>query len=91
MADKIRVKAVFDNGGVTADRYTVVTTSSMRMFLGPLEWESFTFSSDCHLPNGVNLYVPVTLPNAALGKKIRFSQLPKQVQKCARRRLASGS
>ena len=36
---------IFDNNGKTADRYTVI-----------IDDDVFTLSTDCNMPNGVNMY-----------------------------------
>lgn len=58
--------AVYDNGGKTADRYTVYLK----------EHECLILSSDCNMPNGVNMIEENAYwPHSDDGKKITFEQL----------------
>lgn len=94
----MKIKAIYDNGGATADRYTVITdekSTVQGIFTGNIltPWSkpspsylAFTFSDDCNMPNGVNMIVNI-IPGSHLGKKIKFSQLPKRVQACVEARL----
>lgn len=90
----MKIKAIYDNGGQTADRYTVVTTSEVvtteeYLFRAPgmpPVYMALNLSSDCNMPNGVNMWGSVRL-DPHLGKKIKFSHLPKTVQRCVKARL----
>jgi len=86
----MKIKAIYDNSGRTADRYTVVTTLEEEYIFRapgmPVVYEALTLSSDCNMPNGVSMWGSATL-GPHLGKKIKFSQLPKIVQRCAKKRL----
>lgn len=70
----MRVLYVFDNGGVTVDRYTLITNQKAGGY-----WLGLTLSQNCDSPQGVSNWVPCEL-GGHLGKGITFSQLPKKVQ-----------
>ncbi len=69
---------VYDNGGKTADRYTVVIGTSV-----------FGMSDDATTPNGFNQYAGETseYPRGFTGKKVKVTSLPKQTQKAIEDRM----
>jgi ribosomal protein L37AE/L43A len=74
--------SIWDNGGKTADRYSVVTSETigrgLYMILG--------LSDDCDSPGGVNMFSEGT-PGPHLGREVLFRELPSKVQKCVKERL----
>lgn len=74
----------FDNGGRTADRYTVVY---MDLPEGPGLFGSRGMSADPFHPQGVGIYC-AALPGRHLGKRVPFSSLPAKCQKLATQDLA---
>lgn len=82
-AAPLRIIGVYDNGGRTADRYTVVFDERHRTDEG-ISHLCLALSKDCNMPNGVCM-TAYTEPGSYLGKKIKFSDLPETVQNCVRR------
>jgi len=89
----MKIKAIYDNGGATADRYTVVITERalpsgpFRPLVGQgASYMALYLSEDCNMPNGFNQWGEA-IPGPHIGKKIKFSQLPKNVQRCVKARL----
>jgi len=84
----MKIIEVRDNGGKTADRYTVVFDEKIYMptrILGEYvaEYTCLSLSSDCHLPNGVSMW-GTTEKGAHLGRRISFEKLPANVKRCVR-------
>jgi hypothetical protein len=67
---------VFDNGGASYDRYTVIPFGNE---------EGFYLSHDCDSPNGVSIYAAPCYP---VGEEVPFSSLPANVQQHALARIA---
>lgn len=79
---------VYDNGGETADRYTIVFTGRYCKLVGE-EYLYVTSSSNPINPQGVYLHGssknPIDTPRYGhLGKRITFLDLPSDVQSCVR-------
>jgi len=78
-----RIFKIFDNGGKTWDRYTLLTEA----------WhfgkgcDAFAFSSNCDTPQGFNQYIGDVYQEADLGKEVSFGDLPENVQQCILDRL----
>jgi hypothetical protein len=75
----------YDNGGETADRYTVVFTGRYRHKTGGQIWALGMNASPFH-PLGIGMtdsYAdPIDYPSYShLGKKVKFQDLPKDCQK----------
>jgi hypothetical protein len=70
---------VFDNGGETIDRYTVI---GRKLFSKRKDGkhDALYLSDDCNLPNGVSMYTEIR-PSEVKGKRIKFLDLPEHVQK----------
>lgn len=87
----MKIKAVYDNGGETLDRYTVVLDEkeevALRNGLTQFLPACFSLSPNCDAPNGVSMYGVCDI-GPHLGKKISFKKLPENVQKYVERRLA---
>jgi hypothetical protein len=75
----MKVKAVYDNGGASADRYTIVYDSS-RLVQGRRLWECVGSSMNPTHPQGFFQHSDCTL-GRHLGKKIAFADLPEEVQR----------
>lgn len=70
---------VYDNGGKTADRWTVVSASDLKNKMPNGMVDMLSLSENPGSPNGVSMYGQGQVGNH-LGKKIKFSSLPKEVQ-----------
>lgn len=78
LINELAVKAIYDNGGKTADRYTIVFSDKSALGL----------SDNPESPQGFSQWEPGPVETGKhLGKKILFSQLPKNVQKHAKERI----
>ena len=105
----MKIKAIYDNGGRTADQYTVmfedesalsrtVSAPIQVMFFGttspPRNYPALLLSRDCNMPNGVNMWGEAAWRpseskiSPTLGKRIKFSQLPRNVQRCVKAQMA---
>lgn len=73
---------VYDNGGKTFDRYTVI-----------IDWDVFTMSTNATSPQGVNQYLGSgikTVENLNLINRdlpIDYKNLPKEVKKAIQQRI----
>lgn len=79
----------FDNGGKTADRYTIVAArqhSRTHMDARTRNWYGFGASETPFHPQGVGMSCEVYMGNGTrhLGKKVPLSTLPHDVQRLAR-------
>lgn len=77
------IKMVYDNGGESIDRYTVVT--DCEEIDGALF--SLHLSEDCTAPNGVSMCGSV-IPGEHLGREISFTELPERMQEHIRKQLS---
>lgn len=76
---------IYDNGGTTFDRYTVVYMNEReRNGL----YGARGMSEDPFHPQGVGQYCTAA-PGRHLGKRIRFEELPEKCQKLVRQDLAN--
>lgn len=73
------IQEIWDNGGETADRYTVFLTDGSAIGL----------SDDANMPNGFNMWVDA-LPGDHLGTQVQWTDLPDVVQQAVVNRLDSG-
>jgi len=76
------VKVIYDNGGKSLDRFTIVYNTN-RISIGSPKvkrWECFSSSYNPFHSQGVFQHGECVL-GAHLGKEIQFSQLPRRVQK----------
>jgi len=72
LINELAVKAIYDNGGKTADRYTIVFSDRSALAL----------SDNPEHPQGVSQIEPGPVKlGKHLGKSILFKDLPKNVQK----------
>ncbi len=74
------VVAVYDNGGKTFDRYTIVLDEADAWTPGC--YQSFSFSHNPDSPQGFSQF-GVCRPGDHLGRLIRFDALPINIQKHA--------
>ena len=78
----MRIKAIYDNGGKTFDRYTVVFDSSRidyRCKEYKLIYDCLCLSDNPEHPTGVSMWGECTI-GKHLGKKITLKSLPKHIQ-----------
>jgi len=73
---------IYDNGGKTADRYTLY----VRNYKDKL-WQTYGFSENCRSVQGFNQYCGDTAKPVACGKRIGWDDLPDDVIYCAVNRL----
>jgi hypothetical protein len=74
-----RMVRVYDNGGATADRYTVLISRTVK---GVKMWDPYTMSNDPQSPQGFNLCSMVILGDLkidALGERVHVLDLSKEV------------
>ena len=85
----MKVKAVYDNGGASIDRYTIVYNgkAGKHSVYGSQLWECVGSSMNPTHPQGFFQHGDCTI-GMHLGKKIKFEELPEEVRKCVERDLA---
>lgn len=71
---------VYDNGGKTADRWTVVSKSDLKNKQPNGMVDMLSLSENPNSPQGVSMWGEGQAGDH-LGKKVKFSSLPKEVQK----------
>ena len=81
--NKMKVKAVYDNGGETADRYTVVFDSHDQR---PPYYDCLGMSNNPTNPLGFSQWGTCVLGNH-MGTEINFSELPEHIQQHVKDRL----
>ena len=69
---KIKVR-VYDNGGITADRYTIVFPTG----------DTYLMSEDANMPNGVCMYAGdnPAIPDKDIDREIDIENLPEGTKK----------
>lgn len=94
---------VFDNGGETADRYTVclerLSARDQAAMVGVGSWTTENLKRAWHAlalskhpghPQGVSQCALCVLPNERIGKEIAFEDLPENVQEHVLMRMREG-
>lgn len=80
----MKIKAIYDNGGKTIDRYTIafdeITGYIESDGITQPKYKCLTLSSDPDWPQGFSQWIECIL-GKHLGKKITFKELPENVQK----------
>jgi len=79
---------VYDNGGKTADRWTVFSASDLKNKQPNGMVDMLGLSENPNSPQGVSMFSQGQVGNH-LGKKVKFSSLPKEVQKHISQRYSS--
>ena len=74
------IKAIYDNGGKTADRYTVYYNEVYSQFSGVTLWEGRGMSENPFHPCGVGNCIGGMIGKHN-GKKIKFTDLPEPCRK----------
>lgn len=78
---------IWDNGGKTADRYTLLPPRSRRAWKewrhDDGRWEGLGSSEQPFHPQGFGQHISAT-PGPHLGKRIHWNELPAEVQRFAR-------
>lgn len=82
----MKIKAIYDNGGKSVDRYTVVYDALSTVGRTDL-FESLGMSDNPTHPQGIGQH-SACLPGAHLGKRIEFSDLPADCQAVVEEELA---
>lgn len=79
------VLRLFDNGGKTADRYTIMPPRYAKSYRGrmPGQFESIAASEYPFHPQGFGMWVTAAA-GSYLGKRVHWDSLPRDVQKFAR-------
>lgn len=84
-----KIIRVYDNGGATADRYTVVLAKRGYEMANPAHHPMLSMSEYPNHPQGVSMFGEGRI-GRHLGKRIKFYDLPENVRHHALERLASG-
>lgn len=77
---------IYDNGGETIDRYTILPPRyAGKAYRGrtPSTWMAIAASVDPYHPQGFGQHVSA-MPGRHLGRRIRWADLPDDVQRFAR-------
>lgn len=74
---------IYDNGGKTCDRYTIIPPRWAHLKYKRGDWECISSSERPFHPQGYGM-ICSAMPGPHLGKRITFDQLPPDVQKFAR-------
>jgi hypothetical protein len=73
----MKIIAIYDNGGKTLDRYTIVTNYEV----GPKHNGRFTYDALSSSENGLGVFMWVQcIRGSHLGKKIQLTDLSKELQ-----------
>lgn len=73
----LKVIAIYDNGGKTLDRYTIVTNNRV----SPKHYGRYTYDAISASENGLGVFMWVQcIRGNHLGKKIQFESLSKELQ-----------
>lgn len=86
----MRIKAIYDNGGETLDRYTVVFNSSRidyRHKEYTLVYDCLCLSDNPEHPTGVSMWCECNI-GKHLGNKVTLKSLPKHIQEYISKRRA---
>lgn len=78
----MEIKGIYDNGGNTFDRYTVV----LKQKLGNHNW-CLVLSHNPHEIQGFSSFAKCMDGDPLLGSKINFEDLPENIQKHIKRRI----
>ena len=75
----------YDNGGRSADRYTIIPPRWAADYRerDRLLWTALTANAEPFHPQGIGMTV-TAMPGAHLGRRVRWAELPADVQKFAR-------
>jgi len=78
------VLRIYDNGGKTFDRYTIIPPRWSKQYRERSRLFEAIGASECpYSPQGFGMHVSAA-PGAHLGKRIKWTDLPQQVQAFAR-------
>ena len=78
------VLRIWDNGGKTADRYTIIPPRHATAYRERgREWAAIAASDAPYHPQGFGMHV-TAVPGAHLGRRIHWDALPADVQRFAR-------
>lgn len=78
------VLRIYDNGGKTADRYTIIPPRwAVEYRESAAFWEAIGSSETPFHPQGFGMHISAA-PGAHLGKRIRWEDLPRDVKTFAR-------
>lgn len=81
----MEIYKIYDNGGKTWDRYTLLTEP----FHFGKSCDAFGFSENAKSPQGFNQFCGDVYEGAKLGKEISFDCLPTEVQEAITERLTA--
>lgn len=77
------VLRIYDNGGKTADRYTIIPPRWAKAHKDGALWEAIGASAQPFHPQGIGQHTSA-MPGKHLGRRIRWDALPADVQEFAR-------
>jgi hypothetical protein len=83
----MNIYKIYDNGGKTWDRYTLLTEP----YHFGKSCNAFGFSENAQSPQGFNQYTGEVYQGAKLGKEISFDDLPDEVKNAILERLESNN
>lgn len=75
----------YDNGGKTADRYTIIPPRWARDYRedAPRTWQAIAASAEPFHPQGIGMHTSAE-PGPHLGRRVHWDALPAGVQRFAR-------
>lgn len=73
----------YDNGGRSFDRYTIIPPRWAKDYKETWEWQAIDASENPFYPQGVGQHT-IAMPGPHLGKRVRWDDLPVDVQRFAR-------
>lgn len=75
----------YDNGGKTADRYTIIPPRWAKSYRYPNPWhfDCIGCNKEPFHPHGIGMHV-VAAPGPHLGRRVHWGELPADVQRFAR-------
>jgi hypothetical protein len=78
----MKILKIFDNGGETADRYTIWFDVKVKHFGGKNNMnQCLLVGDDCDRANGVSMWAEGCIGSYGKDKEIQFESLPENVQK----------
>ena len=83
LVPNINIRGIYDNGGKTADRYTIITNNNIDYPNGKSYKESLSVGEN---PSNFSQWGEA-IEGRHLGKKIKFDQLPLNVQEHINKRM----
>lgn len=76
------VLRLYDNGGKTCDRYTVIPPRWAAAYRAGAWWQAIAANAEPFHPQGFGQHV-TAIPGAHVGRRVHWRELPADVQKFA--------